>query len=188
MSQTNRRESLIEDIIDRELAMFLATKNEGGPASCQQDPDMFRHWRWMIFSVLSDTYIESYLQDLMEAEYEGRNLLLEKYARMDNLIPCVSPNMDKVQAITAAERLWLEALAKEFPLQFAQQFQRFDFYFSPEIETLSERTLDCYLTCIAKAQQEGRNLARERYENMYSRMGLPSVSEKEALLQQRQQA
>ncbi len=185
MTEQNRREQLIEEVIERELAMFLAVKNEGGPASCQQNPDMFRHWRWMIFSVLSDKYIESYLQDIIEAIDEGRNLLLEKYARMDNLIPCVSPNMEKVSAITAAERLWLTQLAKEYPLQFAQQLQRFDFYFSPEIETLSERTLDCYLSCIAKAQEDSRNLALERYENMYKRMGLPSVAEKEVLLQNR---
>ncbi len=185
--EQSRREKNIEDIVDRELAMFLAVKNEGGPASCQQNPDMFRHWRWMIFSVLSDRYIESYLQDLEEAKCEGRNLLLEKYARMDNLIPCVSPNMDKVHAITAAERVWLEELSQKYPLQFSQQFKRFDFYFAPEVETLSERTLDCYLACIAKAQEEGRNLALERYENMYARMGLPSVAEKEILLQRQQQ-
>ncbi len=188
MSQQQRRDTQIQEIIDRELTMFLATKNADGPASCQQNPDMFRHWRWMIFSVLSNKYIESYLQDLMEAEYNGRNLLTEKYARMDNLIPCVSPNMDKVQAITAEERLWLQALAQEFPLQFSQQLQRFDFYFSPEIETLSERTLDCYLECIAKAKQEGRNLAKERYENMYARMKLPSLAEREILLQEKEQA
>ncbi len=183
MTTQTRREQNIEEVIERELAMFLAVKNDGGPASCQQNPDMFRHWRWMIFSVLSDKYVESYLQDLVEAAHEGRNLLLEKYARMDNLIPCTSPNMDKVQAITAVERTWLTQLAEDFPLQFAQQLQRFDFYFSPEIEVLSERTLDCYLSCIAKAQEEGRNLAFERYENMYKRMGLPNVAEKEILLQ-----
>ncbi len=187
MTEQNRRENCIKEVIECELDMFLAVKNDGGPASCQQNPEMFRHWRWMIFSVLSDKYMESYLQDLMEAIHEGRNLLLEKYARMENLIPCASPNMDKVQTITAEERLWLVQLAKEYPLQFAQQLQRFDFYFSSEIEVLSERTLDCYLDCIAKAQKEGRNLALERYENMYKRMGLPNVAEKEKLLQNQQQ-
>ncbi len=183
MSTRTIREKNIQEIIERELTMFLEVKNEGGQASCQQDPDTFRHWRWMIFSVLSDNYVESYLQDLIEAEHEGRNLLIEKYARMGNLIPCVSPNMEKVQAITAAERAWLTELSQEFPLQFSHQLQRFDFYFSPEIETLSERTLDCYLQCIAKAQAEQRSLAKERYTNMHTRMGLPSLAEKEALLQ-----
>ncbi len=188
MTTTSHRDEYIADIIERELEMFLSTQNEGGPASCQQNPDMFRHWRWMIFSVLSDAYIASYLQDLMDAKSVGRNLLMEKYARMDNLIPCVSPNMEKVHRITEVERIWLTQLAEEFPLQFAQQMQRFDFYFSPEIETLSEKTLDCYLECIAQAQAEGRNLCKERYENMYSRMNLPSVAEKEHLLRAKQQA
>ncbi len=186
MSEINQRDAHIQDVIERELEMFLNTPNEGGPASCQQNPDMFRHWRWMIFSVLSDAYVESYLQDLKDAKQEGRNLLLEKYARMDNLIPCVSPNMDKVREITEAERVWIIELGQEFPLQFAAQIQRFDFYFSPEIETLSERTLDCYLDCIATAQEQGRNLAKERYENMYARMNLPTLAEKEALLREKQ--
>ncbi len=186
MSATSLREKNISEVIEHELTLFLFVKNEGGTAACQENPDMFRHWRWMVFSVLSDKYIESYLQDLMEAAHEGRNLLLEKYARMSNLIPCVSPNMDKVHAIAAAERVWMEALAQEFPLQFSQQLKRFDFYFTPEIETLSERTLDCYLACIASAQQEGRNLAKERYENMHSRLGLATLAEKEAQLRQSQ--
>ncbi len=177
-----KREENINDVIERELEMFLNVKQEGGKASCQENPNMFRHWRWMIFSVLSDEYIESYLQDLIDAKSIGRNLLMEKYARMDNLIPCVSPDMDKVEAITQVERAWLLELAEEFPLQFANQSKRFDFYFSAEIETLSENTLDCYLDCIAKAQKEGRNLAKERYENISARFNNPTLAEKEIQL------
>ncbi len=181
----NIRNQNIHEIIERELEMFLNVKQENGPATCQQNPNMFRHWRWMIFSVLSDEYIESYLQDLIDAKDCGRNLLTEKYARMDNLIPCVSPNMDKVVAITQAERFWLVELGKEFPLQFANQTKRFDFYFSAEIETLSERTLDCYLDCIAKAQIDGRNLAKERYQNINARLDYPSLAEREVQLEKR---
>ncbi len=180
---TQTREENINEVVERELEMFLNVKQESGPASCQQNPEMFRHWRWMIFSVLSDEYIESYLQDLIQAKEIGRNLLMEKYARMDNLIPCVSPNMDKVQAIAQVERQWLVELAKEFPLQFSKQTERFDFYFTSEIETLSENTLDCYLDCIARAQKEKRNLAKERYENINARFNYPTLAEKEILLQ-----
>ncbi len=171
------------EVIERELVMFLNVKNEGGQANCQENPEMFRHWRWMIFSVLSDEYIESYLQDLINAEERGRNLLMEKYARMDNLIPCVSPNIEKVMAITSFERQWLLELIDEFPLQFSNQIKRFDFYFAAEVETLSEKTLDCYLDCIKKAKNEGRNLAKERYENINLRLNYPSLSEKELQLQ-----
>lgn len=174
------RDSLIHDVIERELVMFLATKNQGGTASCQENPDMFRNWRWMIFSVLSDEYIKSYQQDLIDADRLGRNLMTEKYARMDNLIPCVSPNMDKVRKVVAAERVWLVELSNEFPALFPDPTARFDFYFAAEIETLSEATLDQYQACVDRAKREGRNLAKERYANMYERMGLGSLEEADA--------
>ncbi|KAF1077451.1 hypothetical protein MKHDV_00515 [Halodesulfovibrio sp. MK-HDV] len=129
METNHTREELIQDVIERELVMFLDTKNMGGTASCQENPDMFRQWRWMIFSVLSDSYIASYRGDLDEAKRVGRNLMTEKYARMDNLIPCVSPNMDKVRKISATERLWMQQLFQEFPLLFPQSLARFDMYF-----------------------------------------------------------
>ncbi|WP_157471185.1 DUF4125 family protein [Halodesulfovibrio spirochaetisodalis] len=180
MTEDVGREERIADVIERELAMFLNTKNMGGPASCQENPDMFRKWRWMIFSVLSDEYIASYRDDLIEAERTGRNLMMEKYARMDNLIPCVSPNIDKVRKITVTERVWMEQLLKEFPLLFPQSLARFDMYFPAEMETVSERSLDLYQACIDAALQRGENLARKRYANFYEKMGMGTLEELEA--------
>lgn len=180
METNQTREELIQDVIERELVMFLNTKNLGGTASCQENPDMFRHWRWMVFSVMSDEYIASYREDLIEAERVGRNLMTEKYARMDNLIPCVSPNMDKVRRITATERVWMQELFQEFPLLFPQSLARFDMYFPAEMETLSERSLDLYQACVDKALGVGENLARKRYANFYARMGLGTLEELEA--------
>lgn len=180
METNHTREELVQDVIERELVMFLDTKNMGGTASCQENPDMFRQWRWMIFSVLSDSYIASYCDDLAEAKRVGRNLMTEKYARMDNLIPCVSPNMDKVRKITATERLWMQELLQEFPLLFPQSLARFDMYFPAEMETLSERSLDQYQACVDVAVRTGENLARKRYSNFYARMGLGTLEELEA--------
>ncbi|WP_290923626.1 DUF4125 family protein [Halodesulfovibrio sp.] len=180
MGTNMNREELIHDVIERELVMFLNTKNMGGTASCQENPDMFRQWRWMIFSVLSDEYIASYKEDLIEAERVGRNLMTEKYARMDNLIPCVSPNIAKVRKITATERDWMQQLLQEFPLLFPQSLARFDMYFPAEMETLSERSLDLYQACVDEALRTGENLARKRYSNFYQRMGLGTLEELEA--------
>ncbi|MDE6735015.1 MAG: DUF4125 family protein, partial [Desulfovibrio sp.] len=36
MKTSPEREALLGEIIERELAMFLATPNEGGTADCQQ--------------------------------------------------------------------------------------------------------------------------------------------------------
>ncbi len=83
----DKRERLLDEIVERELAMFLATPNEGGRASCQERPDVFRLMRRMAHITHEDAYLESYLQDLRQAEAVGRNFMLEKYARMDERLP-----------------------------------------------------------------------------------------------------
>lgn len=180
MQKQNDRESLINDIIEQELVMFLNTQNRGGTASCQENPDMFRLWRWMVFSVLSDQYLQSYCADLDDAKKNGRNLMTEKYARMENLIPCVSPNMGKVQKITAIERDWMKSLNENFPALFPQSLARFDMYFPAEMETLSERSLDLYQACVDAALRDGENLAYKRYTNMYARLNMGTLEELEA--------
>ena len=47
MNAEASKETLMEQIIERELAMFLATPNEGGPSACQTRPQSFRLMRWM---------------------------------------------------------------------------------------------------------------------------------------------
>ncbi len=167
MHPNTQAQALLDKIIDHELAMFLQTSNQGGPAPCQEHPEEFRKWRWMSYSIFSLDFLQSYLDDLTSYAAEGRNVIMEKYARMDNIIPCISPNMEKVKRIVHAERHWLQELADKHPAQFSQQLQRFDMYFSCEIETLSEKTLDCYLECIARAQEQSINLAELRYANLY---------------------
>ncbi|RXE64146.1 DUF4125 family protein, partial [Muribaculaceae bacterium Isolate-002 (NCI)] len=87
MTEAQGRESLLREIIDRELAMFLATPNEGGISACQQRPETFRVMRRMAHEVHDDATLASYLDDLRRAEEEGRNFMLEKYARMDERMP-----------------------------------------------------------------------------------------------------
>ncbi|MFY9398109.1 MAG: DUF4125 family protein [Desulfomonilia bacterium] len=80
------RQDLIQLIIELELAMFRKV-NARGNAPCQEMPETFRAMRWMAHSVLSEGTLSSYLDDLKTAAEAGRNLMTEKYARMDNFIP-----------------------------------------------------------------------------------------------------
>ena len=87
MHDTTGRGAVLAEIVERELAMFLATSNEGGVSVCQTRPDTFRAMRKMAHSAHDDALLESYLADLRQAEADGRNVMVEKYARMDDRCP-----------------------------------------------------------------------------------------------------
>ncbi len=76
------RQETINDIVYFEWGMFQLV-NEGGPrASCQESPQTFAIMRYAEYAPWSDEALASYLQDLIEASANGRNLVEEKYVRM----------------------------------------------------------------------------------------------------------
>lgn len=158
------REALLNEIIDRELDMFLKTPNEGGVATCQQRPETFRVMRRMAHVTHDDATLSSYLEDLRAAEAHGRNFMLEKYARMDERLPPLSdsPLLDE---IADAEATFLEEAALLHPERIRRNgsgmFRR---YLRCELETLSPRTLDLYAQEIRRAREEGRNPVLERHD------------------------
>ncbi len=174
------RDQLLEAIIDCELEMFLATVNRGGPAACQQNPDMFRLMRWMNHSVHEDATLRVYLEDLTTAKAEGRNVMTEKYARMENLLPPLSDH-PAIALIAETENAWRNAAKQIYPLSMRGRDQEdFQRYRSCELETFSDATLECFLAEIENAQATGRNLAEERYENLWKRLGWDSLAAHEA--------
>ena len=76
------KDAVVNDIINREWAMFQKTQNIGGRASCQDQYDTFYANRYSQHSIWSDDTLESYRNDLIAAEMAGRNLISEKYAHM----------------------------------------------------------------------------------------------------------
>jgi len=165
-------QQLIDNIIEQELKMFLAVQSADGPASCQQNPSSFKAVRWMTHSVFPEAYLRSYLDDLHVAQAKGINLMTIKYGRMDDLIPIynASPLIDR---ITDFEQKWIQDLRHTAPEAFREEdaaaFRR---YFACELETLSEKTLQVYLEVVTEAQQNGRNLAHERYINFRNKFGM----------------
>jgi len=76
------KDVLVNDIINREWAMFQKVENIGGRALCQDRYDDFYINRYSQHSALQSDTLESYRGDLIRAEGEGRNLIMEKYAYM----------------------------------------------------------------------------------------------------------
>ena len=178
------RRDLLREIIERELKMFVNVRNEGGTADCQKTPDAFRLMREMTLCVQSDAVLASYLQDLVRAETEERNLMTEKYARMDNRIPPLKSN-EAIGEIVDAESRWRDSLRREFPHVLLEDGrERFRRYLSCELETWSDQTLEGYRSLVTEARKQGRNLARERYELLMERLGFRSLAAYERALRE----
>jgi len=177
-------DELVQEITSIELRMFL-TVQTSGPTTCQEQPLTFKLMRRAGFHVLSIETLESYLQDLEEALDEDRNLVTLKYARIDELIPCLNDN-PIIGKIVEIEERWFKELEKKYPSTFRN---RADFaagtYLRSELETYSNRTLELCLKDLTKALYEGINLTAERYTYLFKQLGYNSIDDME---QQRKKA
>ena len=82
----DERQNLIQQLLNIEWDMFSRVQGATS-APCQSAPDSFKKIRGSIYEMWSKEMLESYFDDIEIAQKKGRNLVTEKYARMDNLIP-----------------------------------------------------------------------------------------------------
>ncbi len=171
---------LIDNIITFELEMFLQvkTKDEDGHSKCQDDPDTFKIMRWMSHSVLSEQTLKSYLEDLISAKVADRNLMTEKYALMENLIPHTNQN-PVINQIAEIEINWMNELRPKYPNLLRENSETFKNYMICEYETYSNQTLEFLMLDINKAIERKLNLTELRYKNLFKRLGYKSLEELE---------
>ena len=170
------REELLKSIIQIELDMFERVRT-AEPSLCKDRPETFKVMRGTTHSVLSSATLESYLEDLNKAKAKGRNLLTEKYARMDSRIPPLKSN-PIIDDIVKIEDRWTEELSRKYPHIFKSR-PGFKTYISCELETYSDKTLELYFEDVSKAEQEKRNLVEERYTTLFQQIGYSSIAEAE---------
>lgn len=176
------RENLLNEIIDREEKMFVAVNARIAgvkKAWCQDALKTFRQMRYMTHAVLGDDTLASYLEDLKVAFKNGRNLVAEKYARMDNLIP-TNNESTRIVKIAEVESKWFNAMQKEYPSIVNPQ-TRFLNYAISELETYSVATLELYFKDVLNAELAAVNLVKCRYEILYKRLGFKDLAEVEEL-------
>jgi hypothetical protein len=200
MNMTNRN-SLIDKIVDMEWNMFQNVPNIGGRAPCQEDRKIFEINRYSQAASWSEATLESYLDDLSEAEKNGRNLLTEKYARMmkstspseynliEHLIPPldteVTPLIDRIVEIALE---WEEELLKKYPhiLSKGRPIHSSDdthlvtskeTYLRGELATFSPKTLKLYLENVLKQKQENVNGSEIILNHMMKQYGFSSSEE-----------
>lgn len=162
------KHALLEDILDMEWDMFVRVRSDQH-APCQTAPDNFRQIRGSLFEMWPDAMLASYLDDLTQAQACGRNLLTEKYARMDQLIAPLSANpvIDKILEI---ENKWQAELQELYPALYrrccrkmdpAGNGSNFSVYLRCELETYGDLTLALYYQNVKNAEDGKRNLAQE---------------------------
>ena len=160
-SREKDMKALLEKIIKIEEDMFVAVNEGGDKVDCQSQLKTFHAMRYMSFAVLSYDTVQSYWEDLNFALQDGRNLVKEKYARMDNLIPVFNENpaIDKIVEIECG---WMKELHEKYPhaIQFGPQFANYE---HSELETYSDETLELYL----KSEDEQLLLGYKDYIEEY---------------------
>jgi hypothetical protein len=188
---TAANEVLLDQVLEREMAMFLSVPMEG-PCSCKERPESFLLNRRVQFLAWSAETLRSYRDDLDAAASEGRNLMTYKYARMDDLLPC--ENQDPlIDEIARQQMTWQEALFREYPrfmkgarpLDQSQDTERatsFETYLRAELETFSPATLALLQRDIQGKRARGINMSEEIYGYLLQAKGLPPLAELEKKL------
>lgn len=134
--------------------------------------------------------LESYADDLERAESSGRNLLAEKYARMDNKIPPLTDS-PLIDVIVTIESNWQEGLREQYPALYRRccrsmaetgDGRNFGVYLRCELETYGDRTLRLYFDNIETAVAENRNMAVEALERLVRKNGYRDIGHAESVL------
>lgn len=200
---------LTEEIIDIEWAMFSRVQNEGGRASCQEDPETFRIMRASQFDAWDVHTLQSYLADLHAAQAAGRNLLTEKYAYMmrdshpaefekirDRLPPVPEDKQELIEDIVRRHIAWKASFNGEYPLlagvgrptlsqQDASGFTSSETYLRGELTTYSTETLLSYNRYLDRLEAEGQNIVRMITLNTVRAYGYRDLDHAEQVLRQK---
>lgn len=200
---------IIEKIISLEWEMFQRVENEGGRASCQDDPTTFYHMRKSQFSAWTEEICLSYLEDLRAAANSGRNLVEEKYARMmastaplrylelEPFLPVLAENISQLAAeLSHALAVESDACRKKYPHVFSRAraiytsedrgFPSLETYMRGEMLTYSEKTLLLIRDYMSALSEEGISLGERMMASSVSAYGKLSLAEAEKALAKRE--
>ena len=195
-----------EELIKTEWEFFQKVENEGGRASCQEDPKTFFIMRRSQFAPWPEDLTDSYGRDLRRALEEGRNPLAEKYAwmmkstapeafeKIRHHLPEVTEYSERViEQIVERHLAWMEDYGKRYPklasgnraLRSSQDSAyetSFETYLRGELCTYSENTLLLYLSFLKELEREGKSLSLLIMDSMVKAYGYAGLEDAEARL------
>lgn len=196
---------LVDKIVALEWKAFDKVQNQGGRASCQDDFTTFSIMRKSQYMLWSSEMLESFIADFEEAMAAGRNLITEKYGRMeestapdeydkikDSFPPLSEEKKQIIEAIVSIQVGMMEEFAKEYPVSAGNARSihtyedtpfntSYETYLRGEISTYSDETLSLYGRFVAEYAKSGSNIAHDTIENsaiMYGYESLDNMEQK----------
>ena len=178
------KKDLIDEILSIELDMFRRVPVLG--SKCQDDLEAFRINRESQFETWSERTLECYLSDLKEALKQRRNLMTQKYLKIeiarDGSFPCtnLNPIIDKIME---EEENWFREFKKKYPHILKENEEiicgvpLWLIYLRAELETYSDETLESLYQDILEAKAKGKNLVEETYRKLFQKLGYTSLEE-----------
>lgn len=199
------KDRAINRIVELEWDMFDRVSGYGGRAACQDEEWTFYVMRFSQFSAFSEVMLQSYTEDLLQAQREGRNIVTEKYGYMMEytdpiyferqlkpVLPQISAAkgelVDKIASLLLSfEKNFSERYpalcGKSRPLQGTEAGNTsFYIYTLGELKTYSQRTLELYYQQIAgiNPADEKQNLSFVIHRMTTAFYGYASLEEAEA--------
>lgn len=187
--QTFDKKALIQAVVKAEWQMFQRVKS-AKPVACQQSPEQFKRIRVSLFSTWSEALLASYLNDLEQARDQGRNLLMEKYARMDDMLGAQNPH-PMVAPIVTIEHQWQGEIESCYPALYRRVCRKsterddgsdFSKYLKSELETYSPQTIKLYFSHINEAHRDNNNLALQALDYLVRSNGFTDIKHAEETL------
>ena len=197
---------LVEKIILLEWEAFDKVHNQGGRASCQDDYATFSIMRRSQYMLWPRTMLKSFINDFVEANKLGWNIITEKYGRMEEStapeeyakikdgLPEVSDEKRAiVEAIVEIQVGMMEEFAKSYPKAAGEARSihtsedspfntSYETYLRGELLTYSDDTLKMYGQFVVENAQNGNNIARMTMENSAKMYGYESIDALESKL------
>ncbi len=183
------KDELLMKILEQEWDMFVRVKSTH-PVACQSSPESFKSVRGSVFAIWTQEMLAAYSKQLETAKADGRNLLTEKYARMDNLIPPLidNPFIDDIVKICTR---WQSELKQSYPALYQSccrgtdptgNGSNFSIYLRGELETYGDEAVNLYYENVKNADEEKRNLTIESLQQLVQKSGYPNMDEAEKYL------
>lgn len=196
----------IDQLIRAEWRMFGRVNNIGGRASCQDDFSTFYAMRYSQFLAWEERVLDSYEEDVSEAEDQGRNLVELKYGYMMQytepeyyqkylamaLPPISGKKRELTESIMELTAEWYQEAKEKYP-HFVLRgrpeentdqsgMTSVDVYLRGELYTYSERTLERYLEMMHRKKSLGENMICEIYGYTAKCYGFKNLDEAELSL------
>ena len=198
-----KKEEIINEILEREWNFFTNANNVGGRASCQDNKTEFIIMRKSQWETLPQEILESYLDDLQEAENKRVNIVVEKYARMmeysspveyeaikHHLHEISQDKKEIADKIVEIYLNWEKEVMDKYPklskcgrplysTADTLEVTSIETYLRGELYSYSKKTNTLYYQYIKKCVEENKNLALENIRNIVIEKGFESLEEAE---------